>query len=62
MMTAKQEALARFRIAFKAYEDGLNSAKEMAQVEREVLDVEGVKPQNIRDIKSEVRGSIVRNR
>jgi hypothetical protein len=58
----KQEALERYRKALSAREGGRITEAQLLAVESEVLEVPGVDPQNVKDIKKDFRDRLVKNR
>ncbi len=61
MAETKREALERFHKALIAHDRGLLTAIELNRIESDVLSVSDVKPQNIRDLKTRFRESLVKN-
>lgn len=61
MMSPKREALDRLKRALIAHEKGRVSGEDLCRIEAEVLEVEGVKPQNVKDIKQSFRDKFVKN-
>jgi|GEM_PF-1876002 len=61
MSETKREGLERFKKAQEAYEGGRISALDRCRIEADVLAIEGVKPQNIKDIKADTRARCVKN-
>ena len=61
MLSPKREALERLSRALVAYDGGKINGGDLNRIEAEVLEVEGVKPQNVRDLKASYRESLVKN-
>ena len=61
MPSVKQEALERLRKALVAYDNDKITGGDLHRVETEVLQVDGVKPQNVRDLKVNYRSAQVKN-